>query len=240
MVTFVLVHSPYAGPSTWLAVADELRAAGHEAVTPSFAAVADAPGREWEPYLDVVASAVPSGTPATLVGHSGAGPLLPSIGQRLSGIVGYIFVDATLPVDGYRRANSVSAGERRALALALAHARGPAAEVPNPWRAPATWAFVGLRESAEALAAETPRISAALNEAPVTVPACWPDAPAAYLAFTPNAFYAPAMASARSNAWEVRELRGAHFHMLVDPAAVARALAELVAAFEPSVAGAAR
>lgn len=65
----------------------------------------------------------------------------------------------------------------------------------------------------------------AYHEEPLPVQEGWPDAPCAYIAFS-DAYEADA-AKARELGWPVRELRGGHFHLLVEPAAVADALAEL-------------
>ena len=50
----------------------------------------------------------------------------------------------------------------------------------------------------------------------------WPDAPCAYLKFTPT--YEDFAKQARREGWQCAEMTGEHFHMLVDPAGVAAAL----------------
>lgn len=67
----------------------------------------------------------------------------------------------------------------------------------------------------------------ALYEEPADVPPGWPGAPANYLAFVPNPFYAPMEQEAREMGFKVREVPGSHFEMLVQPAAVASQLAEM-------------
>lgn len=52
-------------------------------------------------------------------------------------------------------------------------------------------------------------------------------APCGYL--LPSPVYEAAAAEAHSRGWAHRELDGGHFHLLVDPPAVASALLELVA-----------
>jgi hypothetical protein len=52
----------------------------------------------------------------------------------------------------------------------------------------------------------------------------WPDAPGAYVLFSP--VYADAAAQARQRGWPVRAMPGGHFHMLVAPGAVAQGLIE--------------
>lgn len=53
----------------------------------------------------------------------------------------------------------------------------------------------------------------------------WPNAPCAYLQFS-RAYDVPA-AEARVRGWPVASLDAGHFHMLVDPAGVARRLLDL-------------
>lgn len=61
---------------------------------------------------------------------------------------------------------------------------------------------------------------------PIPVFAGWPDAPCGYLKFSP-AYTVPAR-HARGAGWRYREIAAGHFHMLVDPSAVADALLDLI------------
>ena len=58
---------------------------------------------------------------------------------------------------------------------------------------------------------------------PIPVFAGWPDAPCAYLQF--SAVYGEPAAQALREGWPTARLDAGHFHMLVDPAGVADALA---------------
>ncbi len=59
---------------------------------------------------------------------------------------------------------------------------------------------------------------------PIPVFAGWPDAPCAYIKFS-RGFQSPAE-QARQRGWVTYEFDGGHFHMLVDPTAVANALVD--------------
>jgi hypothetical protein len=95
-----LIHSPLVGPATWRGAAQGLRALGYPRVeTPDASA--------WEvepPYYGGLASRITAGLdggPWVVVGHSGAGGLLPAIAEALPGGAGMmIFVDAVLPHPG--------------------------------------------------------------------------------------------------------------------------------------------
>lgn len=101
---FVLIHSPLVGPSTWSPLADQLRALKIAAVVPSLVDEERDQRPYWQQHARSVAhelAAIPADQPLMLVGHSGAGPLLPAIRQLLpQPIAGYIFVDAGLPLAG--------------------------------------------------------------------------------------------------------------------------------------------
>jgi pimeloyl-ACP methyl ester carboxylesterase len=92
--TVVLLHSPLVGPLTWQAVARRLRANGRDVIVPDLSEAVRA-GPPHEPALvSAVAEAVGDG-PFVLVGHSAAGPLLPTIGDRI-GAEALVYVDARL------------------------------------------------------------------------------------------------------------------------------------------------
>src|SRR3990170_3583078 len=98
----VLVHSPLTGPEAWGALPAELRERGHEV------AVVAVRADDRPPYAQrfVARAALQlreavEGRAIVLVGHSGAGYLLPLIGTARraarAGVVGYLFLDAGLP-----------------------------------------------------------------------------------------------------------------------------------------------
>jgi hypothetical protein len=95
-VNFLLVHSPVVGPSTWRWVADALKEAGHEAIVPNLVAAAETgdPAR----FVEAAAGAKEFDEPVVLVGHSGAGAVLPSIAEGLASWPhSIVFVDAGVP-----------------------------------------------------------------------------------------------------------------------------------------------
>jgi len=93
VTTYVLVHAPMVGPTTWRPVADELSRRGHRAIVPSLVGRAWLGAPIWKHHVDAVVEALDSIGSAVVVGHSGAGPLLPLIAERADA-AGAIFVDA--------------------------------------------------------------------------------------------------------------------------------------------------
>src|SRR5581483_11219293 len=94
--TFILIHSPLAGPLTWSAVLAELQRRGLPALAPELRD--NGSGPYWRQHARSVAAAIerlPSEQPLILVGHSGAGPLLSAIRRACARpVAAYVFVDA--------------------------------------------------------------------------------------------------------------------------------------------------
>src|SRR5260221_5339008 len=106
MTAFVLVHSPLVGPLTWALAADELKRRGVQMIVPEL--TSDARSLPyWKQHILAVERAlepVPKDRRLVLVGHSGAGMLLPAIRQYIDRpVAGYIFVDAGIPKNGWSR-----------------------------------------------------------------------------------------------------------------------------------------
>lgn len=225
---YVLVHSPLVGPVTWSLVARVLRERGLQAHTPTIRSDTPTPPY-WKQHARDVANgiaSVPAETPLILVGHSGAGQLLPGIRELLlNEVLGYVFVDAGLPENGSSRLDSM----RRESAD---FARQFRAELECGTRFP-TWTDADLRPvipddtlRAEVVNDLRPQPLAFFTE-PILVFAGWPDAPCAYIQFTSG--YEVFAEDARSAGWPFMRLEGDHFHMLVDPGAVADAILAVTA-----------
>jgi hypothetical protein len=222
-VTFVLVHSPLVGPLTWSLVASELRRRGSDALTPEVRAHADTAKPFWERHARSAAAAMaslPSDRAIVLVGHSGAGALLPAI-RAISDrpVAAYLFVDAGIPRDREPRLTGGAVAQMRGI-----YDRGGA--FPD-WTEDALVDIVPDAELRRALVADLRPQPWRFWEEPIPVSADWPDAPCAYLRFGANPTYDDAAAEAQRRRWPLAALEGDHFHMLVDPHAVAEALVGL-------------
>lgn len=162
----------------------------------------------------------------TLVAHSGAGPLLPAIEERLSVPVRCcVFVDATLPA----RAGSTPVVPPQFLGAlrALAH-DGRLPRWSQWWGPQGISALVPDEALRTQLESEMPSLPLAVLEESVPVPQGWPLSRCGYLQF--SEVYGTEAAEARSRGWPVTTLPGGHLHMLVDPESVASALLELATA----------
>jgi pimeloyl-ACP methyl ester carboxylesterase len=226
--TLVFVHSPLVGPLTWRAVADRFTAAGRRTRLPDLTGAIAGPA----PYLPRIAAAVTevadqAGAPIVLIGHSGAGPLLPGI----AGAVGVpvralVYVDAGLPYPG-------QTWFERAPADLVAHLRDLASDgsLP-PWHEwfPAD-ALAGLLPDPEL----RDRFTAELVSLPLDYfnermpPADW-SGPAGYLLLSEA--YRGDATRATGRGLPVVEQVIDHLAMLTAPDPVTAALRELLATLE--------
>jgi hypothetical protein len=227
---FVLVHSPVVGPLTWAGTAEALGRHGHRALVPALRIGPDDPPPYWAQLADRVTALAGSAIGSvTLVAHSGAGPLLPAIDQRLAVPVRCcVFVDATLPA----RSGSTPVVPPQFLGQLRDLARDGRLPRWSEWWGPQGISALvpdeALRHQVES---EMPSLPLAVLEESVHVPEGWPRSRCGYLQF--SEVYTAEAAEARSRGWPVTTLPGGHLHMLVDPEAVAQAIIGLAAA--PSV-----
>ena len=220
------MHSPLVGPSTWHPVARELEDNGRVALVPSLVDAARAPAPQWQHICGAVrADTAHVRGRLTLVGHSGAGLLLPTIAERLaSPIAAMLFVDTFLPPP----AGTVALAPPDFLDDLHARARGG---VLPPWH---RWfgedALRGLvpdDATRARLEAEMPRLPMSYFEDRPPAPEGWDRRPCAYLLLSEQP-YAAAAEEARARGWPTAGLRGAHHLSLVtDPQAVMGALLNL-------------
>ncbi|MGH3901370.1 MAG: alpha/beta hydrolase [Pseudonocardiaceae bacterium] len=95
-----LLHSPLVGPLCWQPLAERLRADGYRVIAPDLTAAAASDSHQGSFIAAAVhAIGVAEMGSVVLVGHSGAGPLLPAIASAAN-TIGVIFVDAGLPHPG--------------------------------------------------------------------------------------------------------------------------------------------
>lgn len=225
---FVLVHSPLVGPSTWAGVAEHLERQGHDVVVPQL----DNPDRTTGPlfrhHAEQIRKAVEAWTrtaPVVLVGHSGAGPVLPAAGDRLvNEVLTYVFVDAPLPRDQQSRLDD--APPEFAEQLDRLTVEGRVAPWAEWWSDEVLAALLPDESTRERFADELQTLPRRLFDETIAVPPAWPDAPCAYLHLS-KVYERDATAAARLG-WPVRSFDTGHLHMLVDPETMAGALEDLV------------
>jgi hypothetical protein len=219
---FALVHSPLVGASTWRWVAAELSRQGNEV-----AIIAVRPQRVVEGWPEFVAEAagqLAAAGPAILVGHSGAGPLLPQIAAAAGGAP-LLFVDAGLPPEH---------GDVELMpAELLTELHGLAIDgVLPPW---SDWfgpdvlrELVPDEDKRQIIAAELPRLPVSYFASRVPAPPGWAAAGGGYIQLS-GAYSADAAEAARRG-WPVIERHGGHLDIVTRPTEIAAAITEVAAA----------
>ena len=220
MSSFILVHSPLVGPVTWTWVAEELRRGGNRVIVPSLKHAAVS-GR-WEGCVDAAVRDA-RGEIGLLVGHSGAGPLLPAIANRMDQPPRrLVFVDAAVPpVSGdaplvpEEFLDSVRALAKNGRLPRWSEWFGPTALeelVPDPDRR-------------AAVLADLPQLPLSYFDGRVPIPRDWASTAAAYVLLSDP--YRSDAAEAASRGWPVKELPGAHLDIVTRPSHLSETLIEL-------------
>jgi len=223
-ITAVLVHSPFLGPASMRPLADALAAHGHPAVLLDLRpSVVSAPVHQVlvGAFADAIGEEDLAG-PVVLIGHSGAGPLLPAFADALEDTVtGLVFLDAGLPTPGrswrddvpelYARLKTVSRDGRLP--------RWQRWFEPDP-----LVELVADEKLRDEIADEAPEVPVAFLKEPR------PDVewtgPAGYVAL--SAAYDTDVTKATSLGWPVRRLDSHHLATATDPDPVAVAVLEVL------------
>lgn len=224
----VLIHSPLVGPLTWSLVAGELRRRGVSVVVPALVDTEEGGTPFWEQHVAAVVRDIVNvlaGSPLVLIGHSGAGPLLPAIRQQVvHPVAAYIFVDAGIPAAGESRLGLMT-NEDPTFARELLTLLNCGRQFPT-WREEDLRSAVLDASLRRQLVDEVQPRSLAFFAEAIPVFSGWPDAPCGYLQFS-AAYDVPAR-QARRAGWPFRDIAGGHFQMLDDPTSVTSALLNLV------------
>jgi hypothetical protein len=218
-MNFVLVPSPLLRAESWAAVGAELSARGHGVLLPELTDSDDSGEPYWRQHAMAVKAQVREVfAPFVLVGHSGAGPLLPLIAEALGdGVACYLFVDAGLPAAGSRF-------ETFAIELGPKAAASFRADLESGGVFP-TWDDDLLASILDdpvtrrsILEMVRPRALPFWEES-LPLPANWPDARCAYLRL--SAAYDRSAEESRKRGWPTRALDGSHFEIMTRSRVVA-------------------
>lgn len=221
----MLVHSPLVGPFTWALVAQEIERRQTRAIVPTLTSGLAKVTPYWKQHAEAVAQTIqtlPPDEAVVLVAHSGAGMLLPVIGQAIGRpVAGYIFVDAGIPQDGKSRLDLFSNKE-----LAEQFRRSAINGLLPTWTNSDLAEVIPDDQTRARFVADLKPLPLAVYDEPIPVFEGWPDAPCSFIAFisADEYAYADSLRHAEQQNWPCVKIEGMHFHMLVDPVAVADAL----------------
>lgn len=181
----------------------------------------------WKDHVLSVSEALQTTPPHSnivLVGHSGAGSLLPSVRETLPhNVMGYLFVDAIIPRHNFSRLDQFSTpAEAEAFRRAAQDGKLPT------WKEEHVQDFISDSSTRRQFVRELAPMPLAVYEEKIPVPAYWPDAPCAFLHFSHSDTYLPFRKEAEENGWLTDSIQGRHFHMLEDPETVGDTLLDLM------------
>jgi hypothetical protein len=224
--TVVLLHSPLLTAAAWGDWPAELERTGVAVLT------LDVQGDLAPPYAAAyiassatqIAAATAARDALVLVGHSGAGPLMPQVATACRAgrrpVRGYVFLDAGLPRPGASRLD-LMATEDAESATALRDHLTAGGRFPD-------WTADDIADSLPDPAARA-LVVASMRSRDLTFfteaipgPDDWPDAPCGYLQ-TSSAYDQPAGVAARRG-WPVEHLDAGHFAPLAAPTDLAASL----------------
>ena len=228
MSTLLFVHSPVAGPSTWIYTAEVLQQNGFDCKVPDLTGVAGTGPPYYSKYASAAAAAVDTGVDSVvLVGHSAAGALLPAIAEAVGDrTTGAVFVDAMLPQPGRSWFDTAPPGlEAQLRGLAVDGMLPPYHEwfppgaladwVPDPQRRPR-------------LIAEIPRMPVAYFDEPAPPTRFTESVACAFVRL--GAPFDAAADKAERLGWWVARRDWDHLRMLSDPHAVADLVVQAISA----------
>ncbi|WP_166353929.1 alpha/beta hydrolase [Phytoactinopolyspora limicola] len=225
VISFLLLHSPLLGPTSWRPCGEVLAAAGHQVAIPDLRWCLTPVERWWDRVVSQAAVALGmAGPPDRIVvaGHSGAGIVLPLVAQGVTASA-VVFVDAVIPAaSGATRTD----GGLREKVAALADDDG----LLPPWSSwwpPSTMAELVPDDALrQALEAEQLRLPETFYDVEVPVPDGWEQADVSYVQLSPA--YDVVAAEAVDRGWRVDAIPGLHLDIVRRPAEVAAALCGVI------------
>lgn len=220
--TFILLHSPLVGPTSWAAVCDELHLRGYRVAAPAITSDAKP---YWRAYADDAVEAITDlGADAiVLVAHSAAGPLVAAVADMaVPEVAAVIFVDAPLPRDGRSRLDEMEATAPSFAARIRADLK--AGECYPAWDDAFLSALVPDEDQREAFLGETAARPLAFFEEPIPAPA-WPRDRCAYLQLSET--YSGAADEAERFGWPLERHPLGHFATMTHPDVIASGILAL-------------
>jgi hypothetical protein len=215
---YVMVHSPVLGPSSWQWVADSLRSRGHEVAVPDLmtAALTGDPAA----YAQAAAQVDHDGE-CVVVGHSGAGSVLPTVAALMNGTHRMVFIDAALPP---REGEHTAGGDF----LDALHQLAIDGVLPpwSQWFGPDVMkTLVPDDERRGVIESELPTVPLAFFQEPITLPPRWCTENGSYVLLSEA--YRGDAEKATSLGWPVIERIGGHLDIANNEESIADILSRL-------------
>ena len=219
---FLLIHSPLVGALTWQPTSEVLRTLNRKVFVPRLSNPSVSNTLYFESHRAQVLDQIPTDGdgPFLVVGHSGAGALLPLLLQSLGEETRLVFVDSDLPHRGRSRFDLFPGG--------LADRWRERAENDN---LPALWAEEGLaglivrEDLRERFASELRPTPIRVYEEPMPLDGPGGGSGTAYVMLSKS--YSQAYAEAERLGWVQVRRDSTHFHMINEPQDMAEILCSI-------------
>lgn len=227
--SFLLVHSPLVGPSSWVRFAQRVGEQDADVAVPDLTQIAKAEPPWWTRLVDTaVAAADGLDSPIVVVGHSGAGAYLPEMGQRLGDRLGaLIFVDAVVPPR--QGAHQTPIGMKQLLDEQTID--GMLLPWLDWWPTAAVEELLPNPTDREVVAADMPRLPRSFYDEEIPVPEGWSGRWCGYL--VSSAAYDAEFQEAGNRGWPRTAIDGTHLSVYTEPDRVLRAIESLLNPFDP-------
>lgn len=223
MATMLLVHSPLVGPSSFRPLDDVAHDRGVDVFRPDLTGVADADAPQWQHLVDVAVSSATGRSELVVVGHSGAGAVLPAIAGRLGDrLRGIVFVDAVVPP---------AEGDQIASRELLEFIDDKAVDGRLPkwldwWPPNVVDELLPSPAHQAEIRADMPQLRRSFYDDPIPVPPGWARGPCAYLRL--SAAYHHEYDRAEALGWPRTSVEGTHMSIFSDPSVVLDAIERLL------------
>jgi len=220
----LLIHSPLVGPFTFGPLATELRRRGHVVVVPDLRPALTAHRPLWRAIVDLAAAASEATDVINvIVGHSGAGVLLPLLSQRLDPTA-VVFADAIVPGSG---PTHEPGGRFTDFIDALPNDGPLLPRWPDWWGDEVMARLIPDDDMRRQITDDSPRVPRSFYDDPVPLPTGWMHrAGQCCLQLSPA--YDDERERAEGYGWPSAVLDGQHLDIAVRPGEVADALLALV------------
>jgi hypothetical protein len=223
VIKMLMIHSPLVGPLTLAPLAAELRDRGFDVAVPDLRSALTQTRPVWRAIIDLALVAAEENAVDVIVGHSGAGVLLPLLAERLDPAV-VVYVDAVVPGSG-----AIYEPTREFLDFIDSLPRND--ELLPPWHS--WWGeetmirLIPDQELRAHVITETPSVPRSLYDDPVPLPSGWATrAGCCYLQISPA--YQNDLARSRTYGWPIAHINGQHLDVTAKPNEVAPPLIDLI------------
>ncbi len=221
----LLVHSPLVGPASLARLAAAATAANIRVALPDLTSIAASD----DPHALFCRLAVEAGrelkAPPLVVGHSGAGAFLPTIGSALGNVAGLVFVDAVVPpVEGV---HSTSPGMREILDSVTDD--GVLRRWLDWWPEETIVDLLPVEADRATFGADMPRLPRSFYDHDVEVPPGWSQSRCGYLVLSDA--YEAEMHDATERGWPTARLASTHLAPHTEPDSVLRKVLQLARKF---------